>query len=485
MGIDRPGGTDTRTENVEKPPAEDQPPAPPPDRPGSPGQPSRLESLRAAREAQEAHRAETGTQRTGAQETGTEQQDEREKDATESSPAEPTGEESEAQSGPEDPGETQGKGEGDSGIGTGEREREADHSRSGAEEARQDESGGRPVEGSGESMPETDTGRRGERRHDETDSTSPEPGDAEPDTPASPQADEDEPETGEAARPDGSEEQPGPERPGETVTEAPDARHESRLGEANDEAPRNRDLPSLPQYDDHEPGAESVETENDQSEQDALASTDQQGGTADTQRPAQEPDRDADTPRPPAGPPITVTWPPETDGGAARWSSPVVQFNDRSTGAQVDNRARNGREQEETPTTTDDEANKHRTLPDLPRDGTPGRGDRIPPEDDPADRNPDPEDRRRSRWENFDRVNTAFDATKKVIKGVKDLQAKPPPTGQAESRTGVSTNQSDTQSGPVTDPVSNGIVAATAIVGGILKVYRTYSSRRSEDADNR
>src|SRR5690606_26706460 len=60
VGIDRPGGTDTRTENVEKPPAEDQPPAPPPDRPGSPGQPSRLESLRAAREAQEARRTETG-----------------------------------------------------------------------------------------------------------------------------------------------------------------------------------------------------------------------------------------------------------------------------------------------------------------------------------------------------------------------------------------------------------------------------------------
>ncbi|WP_149263473.1 hypothetical protein [Actinomadura sp. K4S16] len=53
MGVDRTGNTsDSGTENVEKPPAQDRVWRRPVDQPGSPGQPSRLASLAAAREAQ-------------------------------------------------------------------------------------------------------------------------------------------------------------------------------------------------------------------------------------------------------------------------------------------------------------------------------------------------------------------------------------------------------------------------------------------------
>ncbi|WP_158581618.1 toxin glutamine deamidase domain-containing protein [Actinomadura spongiicola] len=53
MGVEHGNGTDSRTENSDKPASSERPYTPPPDNPGSPGQPSRLESRARARETQQ------------------------------------------------------------------------------------------------------------------------------------------------------------------------------------------------------------------------------------------------------------------------------------------------------------------------------------------------------------------------------------------------------------------------------------------------
>ena len=168
MGIDRPGGTDTRTENVEKSPTKDHPPAPPPDRPGSPGQPSRLESLRAAREAQEARRAESGLGRSKEQKAGSEQHDERGGEAAGSGSGESSGKNTEA-----------------------------------TEPAPPDERGEPPnLTDSDEPGPEADTEPSGDGRSGESRLVPPETDAPRPDAPTEQRVGEDEPEAAGASQPD-------------------------------------------------------------------------------------------------------------------------------------------------------------------------------------------------------------------------------------------------------------------------------------------
>jgi hypothetical protein len=181
-----------------------------------------------------------------------------------------------------------------------------------------------------------------------------------------------------------------------------------------------------------------------------------------------------------------MAWPIEPEEGVTRWASPVVQVGERTPGTQVENRDRNAEGQPEAPATTDDDANEYRQLPDRAPAGTPDRGDPISPEDDPADRNPDPEDGRRGRWENYDRANTAFGATQKVLKGVEDLQAKAPPTGRAEVRTDTTMHVPDNQVGNPTDTVGNAIIVTLTVAGWAMQRYRKFmNSRRRKHADNR
>ncbi|TDB88709.1 hypothetical protein [Actinomadura sp. 7K534] len=368
MGTDRPGGTDTRAENVEKPPAEDRPPAPPPDRPGSPGQPSRLESLRAAREAQEARRAETGTQQTAPQETDAEQREEREENKGESSPAKSADEGQDARTEPTTPEGTSVDGETGPGTdeGSGERDQETDRPESETGQARLDGHGEQPyAAGAGELAPETGTEPRGEVRDD--DKTADEPAGEKPDAPAEPQNAEDQPMIEEPATESG---EADPESPGE--------RDQVEVRGAAAEALQSQDHQPLPQRDAH----------------------------TERQPPAGEPVREANTPEPGDEPTIRVAWLTESEEGVTRWASPVVQFNDRSPGTQVEDRGSNGRDQSGTPATTDDEPNKYRRLPEVPREGTPGRGEVIPPEEDPEQRDylePDPDTTRRR-----DRIGRRF-----------------------------------------------------------------------------
>ncbi|GAA0597859.1 hypothetical protein [Actinomadura livida] len=470
MGIDRPGGTDTHAENVEKPPAEDRPAAPPPDRPGSPGQPSRLESLRAAREAQEARRAETGTQQTAPQETGAEQRDEREKDRGESSSAEPADKEPDAQAGPKLPergpgGET----ESDTEAGSGDRDRETDRSGSEIGQARPDGRGEQPyAAATGELTPEQGTEPRGEVRDDKAEPSYDGPADERPDAPAEPQTDEDRPMTGETEPedPQDRDHQPLPQQDGRVPG---DDGNDSRGGAGNEQQPQADDQPAG----------------HDNTPQDEPAPADQQDSGSETQQAAEAPVRASENPEPGDAPLFRVAWLPAAEEGVTRWTSPVVQFNEQMPGNQIERRDRNAEGRPGTLATTEDEPNKYRNLPELTRDGTPGRGELRPPEDDPVDRNPDPEEGKRSRWENYDRVNTAFDATKNIIKGVKDLQSKPSPTGQAESKTDVGAPKPEPHTGYATDPMSNGIVAFAALLSGGVQMYRNYRpTRRSEHADN-
>lgn len=283
VGIDRPGGTDTHAENVEKPPAEDRPAAPPPDRPGSPGQPSRLESLRAAREAQEARRAETGTQQTAPQETGAEQRDEREKDRGESSSAEPADKEPDAQAGPKLPergpgGET----ESDTEAGSGDRDRETDRSGSEIGQARPDGRGEQPyAAATGELTPEQGTEPRGEVRDDKAEPSYDGPADERPDAPAEPQTDEDRPMTGETEPedPQDRDHQPLPQQDGRVPG---DDGNDSRGGAGNEQQPQADDQPAG----------------HDNTPQDEPAPADQQDSGSETQQAAEAPVRASENPEP-------------------------------------------------------------------------------------------------------------------------------------------------------------------------------------------
>lgn len=479
MGIDRPGGTDTRSENVEKPQATDSPPAPPPDRPGSPGQPSRLESLRAAREAQEAQRAELGTQ-----ETGDEQDDEREKEAAESSSADPTGEQQNTQA---DPKDTEKPPE------IGETEPE-DAAKTG--ETRRDGSGEEPRRSDlGDPASETSTEPRGDDEDERTERSPAEPTADKADAPADPQTTEDNSGTIEADPADGAGDEHRTQNAGETVPPSPAESAHPEAREPDAEDAQGQDRPPLPQQDGQAPETDGADTGQEpaaeqpaQAADEPAASTDQQDGRTDTQEPAEGQNRPAEGPQESDGQEIRLAWPPPGEEGVTRWSSQVVQVNERTPGNQLENRDRNAQEQPETPATTDDESNKYRDLPDVPRDGTPGRGELIPPEDDPADQNPfepDPERGQRNRWENYDRVNTAFGATKKIIKGVQDLQAKPSPTGQAESRADANTHRPDVHAGNSADIVGSGLILAAAATSMLLQTYRNLrSSRRSGHAHN-
>ncbi|TDC55315.1 hypothetical protein E1281_13085 [Actinomadura sp. KC345] len=489
MGVENTSGTDTRTENAEQSPPRDNPPAPPPDRPGSPGQPSRLESLRAAREAQEARRAET--QQTDERETGSEQGTAPEKEAAESPSAEGANTEAE----PKDAEATQETGQ--TGFESDERERET-------AEARPDGLGEQPSTAeTSELSPETSTERRGEATDDPATTERPDT----PTTPHTVQGDgevgEPQPAAGETGQSDGRREEPRAQATPEKSPESPNERDLPEPRDAQAGEPEDQDRPPLSGQDDQTPIADDTETRQEpgieqrqrraddpsgyeEAPQDQPAPGDQQDGSTESGQPAEEPARAPDNPQPPNPPEIQVAWPPATEEGPTRWTSPVIHFNDRTPGTQLENHGTNTEGQPESPRTADYDPDKYRNLPEPIRIGIADRPDPTPPEDDPADRNPDPEEGRRNRWENYDRVNTAFDATKKIIKGVKDFQTKPPPTGKTESSAGTSANRPEVQSGNPTDPVSSGIVVAAVVVGGIMQGYRSYKSmRRSENADNR
>ncbi|MFG2243727.1 hypothetical protein [Spirillospora sp. NPDC048823] len=426
MGIDRPGGTDTRAENVEKPPAEDRPPAPPPDRPGSPGQPSRLESLRAAREAQEARRAETATQQTDTQDTGTEQPDEREKDKGEPSSAEPADDRQDAQAEPKAPERTSGNGETtrDAEAEGGERERESDRPESETGQAQPDGRDGQPYSTDiGELAPETGAEPRGELRDDKTESSSDGPSDESQDAPAEPWTAEErpmtvetEPEPGESKQPDGPGDEPPRQETGEADQESPGERDRPDDREAETEAPQDRDHQPLPQQDGRVPGddgnefrgeagneqkpqADNEPAGHDHTPQDEPAPADQQNGGSETPQAAEAPVRASDNPEPGDAPQVRVAWLPASEEGVTRWVSPIVQFNEQMPGNQLERRDRNAEDRPGTPATTEDEPNKYRDLPDRITDLTPGRGELRNAEDDAENqdlREPDPDRTRRS-----------------------------------------------------------------------------------------
>ncbi|MFG2091147.1 hypothetical protein [Spirillospora sp. NPDC048824] len=464
MGIDRPGGTDTRAENVEKPPAEDRPPAPPPDRPGSPGQPSRLESLRAAREAQEARRAETAPQQTDTQENSTEQPDEREKDKGEPSsaePAEPADDRQDAQAEPKAPERTSGSGETerDAEAGGGERERQSDRPQPETGQGRPDERGEQPYTGdTGELAPETGREPRGELQDDKAEPSSDGPADERPGASAEPQAAEErattgetEPESGETGQPDGPGEEPPRQETGEAGPESAGQDDRPDDLEAEAQAPQGRDHQPLPQQDGQTPGddgneargeasneqspqAEDEATGHDHTPQNEPAPAEQQDGRTEPPQPAEEPE-----PRDEPG--VRVAWPPAAEEGVTRWASPVIQFNEQMPGNQIERRDRNTEGRPGTPATTEDEPNQYRNLPELTRDGTPGRGELIPPEDDPEQRDylePDPDTTRRRdrlRRRTARQANDMSDVGKKMGNGLGKFLGERPP-GPLTTNTG-------------------------------------------------
>ncbi|TDC68085.1 hypothetical protein E1200_12800 [Actinomadura sp. GC306] len=432
MGIDRPGGTDTRTENVEKPPAEDDPPAPPPDRPGSPGQPSRLESLRAAREAQEARRAENGAPQTAPQEAGAEQRDAHEKNPGDSSAAEPADKEQDAQAGPKTPErEPGGETDSDTDAGSGERGRETERFEFEAGQTRPDERGEQPYAAeTGESAPEQGTEPRGEVRDEKAEPFHDGPADERPDAPAEPQTAEDrpmtgetKPETGEAGQPDGRGEAPPRQETGVAGPESQGDRDRPDNRETETEAPPDRNYQPLPQQDGRLPGddendpsgeagseqqpqADDEPAGHDHTPQDEPAPAEQQDRGSETAQAAEDPVHASDTPETGDAPQVRVAWLPAAEEGVTRWASPGVQFNEQMPGNQLERRDRNAEGRPGTPATTEDEPNKYRDLPDRITDGTPGRGELRDPEEDPAKRDylePSPDTTRRR-----DRVGRRF-----------------------------------------------------------------------------
>ena len=384
VGIDRPGGTDTRTENVEKSPAEDQPPAPPPDRPGSPGQPSRLESLRAAREAQEARRTETGAPQTAPQETGAEQRDERDderdKDRGESSSAGPADGGQDAQTGPMTPERAPGgETESDTEVGSGERGQETDRPESETGQALLDGRDEQPsTTDPGALAPEQGTEPRGEVQDEKAKPSSDGSANDRPDEPADPRTAEEQPMTGEAepetdetGQPEGSNDEPPRQDTGEVGPESPGERVQPDDREAETEAAQDLGHQPLPQRD----------------------------GGSETPQAAEAPVRASDNSEPEDAPAIRVGWLPAAEEGVTRWASPVVQFNEQMPGNQLERRDRNAEGRPGTPASTEDEPNKYRNLPNRITDLTPGRGELRKPEDDAENqdlREPDPDRTRRS-----------------------------------------------------------------------------------------
>ncbi|WP_433479110.1 hypothetical protein ACQPZP_20005 [Spirillospora sp. CA-142024] len=444
MGMDRPG-TDTRVENADNPQPPDHPPAPPPDRPGAPGSRSRIADRRAANEGA---LAETEARQTALQESRTGENDEQRRDEATSS-FETTGEEQDATAGAE----------------TADEDREV--SESGAEAS----SATGEVKGQDE---------RGEDPRDQEDG---EPLEETRD-------DSDQPEIPKQDGEDSQDQQSLPDQDDQTseTDKKPEALAEPQTTEAG-----RVDRPG------EEPATEHVsQTEVEPTDQDepAPVPADEQDGGADPQLPAEggahqipeDLSRTDETTDQPNTQQIQLAWPPAQEG-VTRLATPVLHFDQARLRNLRENRDRNAEGQPETPATTDNEPNKFSRLPDRALARTADRGEPIPPEEDPADRNPfkpDPERGQRNRWENFDRSNTAFSATKNILKGVKDLQAKAPPTGHAETRSGANIHRPDVHVGNPTDMIGNGIIFTAAALGGILSTYRNFkSSQRSAHAYNR
>lgn len=495
MGIDRPSGTDVPVEDADKPPPQERPPGPPSDRPGQPGFPSRSESRAAAREAQEARAAERERERTTAPENGTGPPEARDEETAESSPAEQQNDQEETEAADETR---------ETGTGLGERDAARPESET-VEELRPDESEARsgPAE-TGELPPDADAEPSDGVQDEEDEPLSGEDAAEEPVAEEPPGTPDAEPEAGQPGRLDEPGENhraqdTGNQDAGETPPQPPDGRgqpesrdhtqprqdgHASAIGGPGPETPGGQILQAGSRPGLQEQGFQDVP---------GLVPAGQPEGTSEVQPPAEgDMQRTADGQFTPAEsseqsgtPGNGMTWPMEAEEGVTRWASPVVQVGGRDPGTRVENRDRNAEGRPETPATTDDETNKYRRLSDRTPAGTPDRGDPISPEDDPADRNPDPEDGRRGRWENYDRVNTAFEATHKVLKGVKDLQAKPPPTGHAEVRTDTTMHAPDTHVGNPADTVGNAIIVTLTVAGWAMQTYRKFmSSRRREHADN-
>ncbi|WP_168220947.1 hypothetical protein [Actinomadura sp. WMMA1423] len=509
MGIEQSGGTDARAEDADKPQAPQRPPGPPPDRPGQPGFPSRLESLRAAREAQEARAAELASGQAAPPETGTEQPDEREETAAESSPAEPPGERQGDQDDPKESekGAEAGETESEVGSGLGERD-DSPPGPENAEATRQDEPQAEfGTSDTDELAPETEAGWPTETQDEEVE-PSPAGAAENPEETAEPGATEDpadQPETGpeadQAGRPDGH----GEKRRAQDADEAaprPPGEHDQSEARDRQPLPPQDGRPSVTTGTGQEAAtgqilqADHPPTGHRQASQDAPGPipAEPPEGTSDAQPPTEgDVQRTADgqfsaaeTPEPSGMPGnAAATWPLEPEEGVTRWTSPVVQVGEGTPGIQVGARDRNAEARPESPATTDDETDKYRRLPEHAPSGTADHSDPVSPEDDPADRNPDPEDGRRSRWENFDRAHTAFDATKKVLRGVEDLQAKPPPTGRAEVRADTTIHAPDAHVGNPADALGNAVIVTLTVAGWALQTYRKIGNpRRRDHADN-
>ncbi|TDC97718.1 hypothetical protein [Actinomadura sp. 7K507] len=434
MGVEKTSGTDTRAENAEQPPSRDNPPGPPPDRPGSPGQPSRLESLRAAREAQEARRAEA--QQTTAQGTNTDQRDERQ-EAT----SEPTAEKEEAPADPKETPETESADASES----DERDRESGLFKPEAGETQPD--------GRVEPTPETNAEPDREPEDENAESSLAEPSGEKPDTPAEPQNEESQPELGESERE--AEEAEPPEGRGEGL-------HAEEAGGNTPEPLDERDQPQqgaqAPGTDaDREPATEHTTQAEDEPTHHERAPLDdpaptpakqqddsaQNGQSAEggQQRPPEDQPRTAEPPQQPDGPMRQVAWPSAAEEGVTRWTSPVVHFNDRTPSTRVQRRDTNAEGQPETPDATDPESNEYRKIPEIPRHGTPGRGELRRPEDDPEGqdlREPDPDRTRRSdriRRQAGRQSEDAANASKKIGNKVGEFLGDRPP-GPLKTSTG-------------------------------------------------
>ncbi|RKS67698.1 hypothetical protein BZB76_6823 [Actinomadura pelletieri DSM 43383] len=522
MGLERTSGTDTRTDTTDSPNTHERPSAPQPDNPGAPGQPSRLESLRRAREEQHARAAQIAAARETEQRERPVEDNPSTEDQTQDTPAEP-----EDNDETREPADTAQEPD----AGTDEAERDPEETDPQTEQPKQSDT-------LGEEPDTRDTDRLAADSSDETGQTR--DGEAETedlsehDRPPLPRREErssntagydENAETDEAEQLDipgetrepieateGSEAEAGEAERSSEDTDAQVETEDAEQPDVLDEEPHTQDtqrpLDETGQTQDGVADSQSpLPRDGERSSNTADRDADQETGEAERapqspdMSPGQEGQEVADEqvrapgdPRPagnqpgtsdaaaqPDAPALPPDWPPRTNDGGTRWSTPVYRIDDRTSGTQVEPRDRNAETQPETPTTTN-EASDYRRLPELPRDGTPGRGELRPPEDDPADRDAELEERRRSRWEPLERLQAGMDGVKKATEGAKHYLDKSPPTGKAEVKTDTGSAHSPTTNAAAnpTDVVLGAAIVATAAIGAIMRTVDKIKHREAE-----
>lgn len=394
-----------------------------------PERPSRLESLRATREAQAAARTET----TDEQEAAEQSEPELERSDTEQAP------------------------ETDTGTSAAERE---------TEEPAAEADPGEP------SNPE-----QGEQR--EGDGVGSPPAEDRP-TPSEPAPATDQPQPA-----DDPGRQPQSEDAEEATPEGADEREEPQTREAEDEQP------PLPQQDDQLPENDTEEPPEEPNEVAPMAEA-EPANDDQTSQDEPDPSESIESQEASGSPRFQTAW-QQPDAGVSRWTSPIVQFNDRTHVSRPESRDRNAEDRPAIPATPQDESNRYRTLPDMPREGTPGHGDLVLPEDDPAGRDhteraPERDSRkRRFGRDSFRRSEEALDGVNSTGNSVDSLINSRPPTGQPSTARDVSSEfkepQDQLQAGNLMIGLAGG--AIIVIQAGRYFTTKIKGWKREGDGSNR